>query len=830
MSLTHFVSETIEPYETDETYNVTNHDFLCALFGDNSGDIRPVIVSFSGNPQTVPKSSWFGQGWNPETSLTAEGKNNYFSLSTFRPDETGTYRRRKVQFHALYVVMLDDIGGKIEQERMTLPPSWMVETSPDNFQAGYILEEPIQEAKTADALVNAIIQAGLCDPGASGPTARLARLPVAANGKTDPAFQCRLHRWEPDLRYSLDDLVDGLALDMRSKERPKKKPKERTKQNHIGDEVFIPRPEENAVIAALITRGLYKFALGGGKHDITCPWVSEHTDGVDGGTAYWEPDDTYPIGGFKCLHGHCANRHVRDLIQYLNIEPSAARMKPKIRCIAGEIHRIADRAEQELSTPGFYYQRGGLIVTITTDPGTRETSVKDLSLPALTCALAGVAEWERFDCRTEDWVRIDPPTRVVSVLHDATGYRHLSVLNGIAHQPYLRADGTLVRDDKYDIATGMYGVFDSRKFNVPEKPTRQDAEKALELISSLLSEFSFAKENDKAAALSAILTATIRQSLPLAPMYHYRAPEIGSGKSFLCQITGAFATPRRSAPTTFPQDDEECRKMLLAELLRAPAVIEFDNLTTDLIAHKSLCTSLTSEYLTGRILGVSKTATVSTRTLFLSSGNNVGPIHDMTRRCLTITLDPSCETPASRTYKNPHVLSDLYREREKYVSAALTIIRAWIVAGRPQGDCHTLVSFNEWSEFCRQPLLWLGLPDPTEGMFTAMSDDPDRDTLGRLLQAWKYQFGTTPKMVRDAVNKAQESYTNELYEILTDIASDKQGINRRILGHWMRRNTNRIVDGLRFVPAGGSRSAAAYKVESVPSVLSDISNQKEKLS
>ena len=93
--------------------------------------------------------------------------------------------------------------------------------------------------------------------------------------------------------------------------------------------------------------------------------------------------------------------------------------------------------------------------------------------------------------------------------------------------------------------------------------------------------------------------------------------------------------------------------MLLAELLRSPAVIEFDNLTSDLVAHKSLCMALTSEFMSGRILGVSKIATVGTRVLFLSSGNNVSPVQDMTRRCVTIRLDPGCEMPSARNFKRP---------------------------------------------------------------------------------------------------------------------------------------------------------------------------------
>ncbi len=827
MSVTKFAPDAIEADKTDKTYTVSNHDFLAAIFCNDPGDTRPVTVSFAGNPQRALKSLWAGTSWNPDNPDLPLDCNNYFSLSAFRPDESGQYRRRKVQFNALHAVMLDDIGAKIDRDRLTLPPSWMLETSPGNYQAGYILNEPLQDVKQADALVNAIIQAGLCDPGASGPTARLARLPVGNNGKHDPAFPCRLEVWEPDLRYGVYDLVNGLSLDIRDTTRPKRERKERPARPDAGDEIFIPRPEENAVIGALKNKRLYKSPLGGDKHDMTCPWVSEHTDGIDGGTAYFEPNDVYPIGGFKCLHGHCAHRHVRDLLQYLGIETSAARMKPKIRSIGGEIHRIADRAEQELSQPGRYYQRGGLIVTITTDPGTRETYVKEISLPALTVALSSVAEWERYDSRTEDWVRIDPPARVVSVLHDATDYRHLPVLNGIAHQPYLRPDGTLSPHAGYDPVTGMYGVFAGKRFNIPENPSRQDAENALALISGLLSEFSFANETDGAAALSAILTAAIRPSLPLAPMYHVRAPQISSGKSFLCQIISTFASPRRSAPTSFPQDDEECRKLLLSELLRAPAVIEFDNLTSDLIAHKSLCTALTSEFLTGRILGVSKTATVSTRSLFLSSGNNVSPVQDMVRRCITINLDPGCENPASRTFKNPNLLSELGKRREEFVSAALTIIRAWIVAGRPESTCKSLASYGEWSELCRQPLLWLEQKDPTESLFKFMNEDPDRETLGRLLQAWKAAFGTTPRMVREAVNKATESLSfnphNELHEVLNDIASDRQGINRRILGHWIKRHANRIVDGLRFVPAGGSRSAAAWRVEFVQSVSSVLS-------
>ena len=420
---------------TEGTCAVGNGEFLLAVFGSEIAGARPVVVSFAGDPTKVPAKAWFGWPWQvePQAPISLpDSANNYFSLAVFRPDEAGQYRRQKARFDALHAVMLDDVGTKVAMDRLTLPPSWLIETSPGNHQAGYLLHEPLADGSAADRLMSAIVAAGLCDPGANGPRARLARLPVAVNGKHTPPFPCRLVGWQPELRYSIDELVAGLQLEMTPAGRPQRL-KSRAVQDRPrdGDPVWLPRPEENAVLVAIRAGGLYKAPLGDGKHDITCPWVQEHTGAADGGTAYFEPDDSWPIGGFKCLHGHCAQRHVRELLQFVGIEPGDAPMKPTIRVVAGEMNRVVDAGERELAHSGRHYQRGGLIVTVVTDPGTRETRVQDISPPALVRALFGAATWERFDVRAEDWVRIDPPARHAAVLFDSTSYHHLPVLNGL---------------------------------------------------------------------------------------------------------------------------------------------------------------------------------------------------------------------------------------------------------------------------------------------------------------------------------------------------------------------------------------------------------------
>lgn len=826
--LTDFTSTTTETEQTDKTDRPSNETFLREVFCGRLPENRPITVSFSGNPASVPSTSWAGEAWEggeEQPAFLPDQHNNYFSLASYRPDDKGSYRRQKKGFHALHAVMLDDVGTKVDRGRLTLQPSWLLETSPGNYQAGYLLQEPLTDSGMADRLMKAIINANLCDPGADGPQTRLARLPVGVNGKHDPSFPCRMEIWSPEVRYTIDKLVDGLQLDLRPPGRPQQTGSSSTQCPPTdGDPILIPGPDENAVLAALQDRGLYKRHLGDGKHDITCPWVNEHTDQVDGGTAYFEPDDSWPIGGFKCLHGHCAGRHIRELLTFLGVEISSARMKPTIRVMPGELNRIVDAAEKEMQKSGRYYQRGGLIVTIINDPGTDETKIQEAGLQGLVRALSGVAVWERYDARATRYVRIDPPARHATILHESMVYHHLPVLNGLTRQPFLRPDESLVSGAGYDGVTGLFGVFDSRLFSIPEEPSRRSAEEALAVLDGLLDEFSFSGNTDRAAALSAMLTAAIRPSLPLAPMFHVRAPVVGSGKSYLCRLISAFAGPQMSAPASFPAHDEECRKLLLAELLRSPAVIEFDNLTGDLLAHKSLCSALTADRISGRILGVSKTVTVGTRTLFLSSGNNVGPVQDMTRRCISIHLDPGCETPAHRRFTRPDLVRDVLKERGRYVSAALTIIRAWIVTGRPKANAPSLAGFGDWSDLCRQPLLWLGRPDPITSLLSAMSNDPDRELLGRLLIIWQQCFGSKPTMIREAVTHAAGPDGAELLEILAELAGERGEINRRRLGRWITRHAGRIVAGRRFVRASGNRSAEAWQVvvdESVSSVSSD---------
>ncbi len=800
---------------------VTNAEFVSAVFPQLPDGAFAAVCFKAGDPGV---GGWSASRANSVAEKLSAENNNFFGCSSFYPGDDGSFKARKMHFAAFHVLMLDDLGTKIPIDRLAdFELSWLIETSPGNYQGGIILSEPIRDGALAVRLLNAVIAAGLCDAGATGPLSRWARLPVAINGKpkhlaeTGVPFRCRLIKWRPEKRYTPIEIVDGLQLELAPAGQPKKEAKSAAdnprSMGNEADDVLTPKAAENPVVSALKARGLYKTPLGSGKHDVTCPWWQEHTDGLDTGAAYFEPDELYPLGGFCCQHSHRDKFQIRQLLEFLGICNAVARHKPVIRVVAGDLHRVVDAAEKELANRGRHYQYGGLIVSVSTDPTTGDPSIVPTSAPALTRELSIVATWEKYDGRMEDWVRCDPPTRHTAILYDLQSYRHLLPLAGVVRQPYFReSDGELITKAGYDKKSQRFGVFDPRQFEIPE-PTIEVARAALTLLEELLSEFHFVGHTDKAAALSAIFSAVVRPTLAYAPGFHVQAPVFGSGKTYLCELIGAFAGPAGNAKVSYPTSSEEATKVIQSLLLKSPAVIEFDDMDTDWIAHGAIKRMLTADQITDRILGISKTATVSTRTLFLGSGNNVGPVRDLLRRVLTIHIDPRCAIPATITYKGSPV-ETVRKQRGYYVAAVLTIILAWRQAGSPRADVENIVTFGgAWSNYCRHPLMWLGHPDPATALLEQVKHDPDADALAGLMAEWRIAFGSMPVTVRKAVDRAEKGFPNLLDAMREFPVEEKGEINRSKLGWQLKKNANRVVCGFEFQKATADGRAAWCVVE-----------------
>ena len=787
---------------------VSNHEFMAALFGESFGSATPLVCCKPGNPVS---GGYMPRAWPCPTAES--GLNWYFSPGLYEPDSNGQPRAKREHARSVYVICLDDVGTKVDMQVLdALAPTWLIETSPENYQAGYAFDQPVEDLDYVGELKQKLIENGLCDPGATGGVARWMRLPVGINGKEENGpngFRCRLARWEPTNRYSPAEIENAFL----------------SQPTQESGEAAKPAIESlNPVIDALMTNGQYIRPNGGRRHEIVCPWWEQHTDPTDTRSYYYEPSEKSPHGGFKCFHSHGSGLSIRDLLKHLNIAAKDVSIKPTVVVQPGRIVRVVTDAELALAKMGGIYNAHNMLCTVRQDASTGDVQVKPMSKDRLLLDASRAAIWERHK-QNGDVNVIDPPEKYIGILLEMGDYQHIPSLAGIARQPYFYGNYVFGSVEGYDPESRMFGAFRAIDYVVPHTPTVEQASKALDELNALLSEFKFQSPRDRDAVLAGIFTAVLRSSLPTSPMFHVRAPQIASGKSYLCNLIATFAGPGSPAVSAFPESQEECQKYLLSALLDAPAVVIFDNLTKDLLPYTSLCSALTEESIRGRILGLSKTAWVSTKTLFLSSGNNVGPVKDMTRRTIVIALDPQTELASARDFKlDP--LSMVRNQRSHYVSLVLTVVNAWQAAGRPMTSCRKLASYDRWSEMVRQPLMWLGVSDPAAGLYSAQENDPEKQMLLRLLLAWRQCFGSVPTMVREAVSYAQSGAANsgDLREVLEEVAERRGEINRRILGHLIARYEGRVVGGMRFERSFTKANAERWSVRTLSAEQSDVTN------
>lgn len=201
---------------SSELSQVSNADFVAAIFRILPERASALVCSKKGDPS---QGGWPAVSINRLHGTLPINANNYLNCASFIPSQDGLIKARKDNFAAGHFLMLDDVGSKVPLSRLAeFKPSWLIETSAGNYQAGIILDSPITDHGQLTQLLTTIINAGLCDPGATGPATRWVRLPQGINGKpkyispSGDAFRCRLVRWAPERRYTVSQIIEGLGL------------------------------------------------------------------------------------------------------------------------------------------------------------------------------------------------------------------------------------------------------------------------------------------------------------------------------------------------------------------------------------------------------------------------------------------------------------------------------------------------------------------------------------------------------------------------------------------------------------------------------------------
>ena len=131
------------------------------------------------------------------TQKMRKGEAWYINTASFIIDrfEEGRISASAANCEYVLFMMLDDIGTK--SKTPPLEPTWILETSPNNFQYGYAFSEQPSKGEFT-AAVKAIAQAGYTDAGATN-AVRNVRLPSSVNLKPGrDNFEARLVEFTPE--------------------------------------------------------------------------------------------------------------------------------------------------------------------------------------------------------------------------------------------------------------------------------------------------------------------------------------------------------------------------------------------------------------------------------------------------------------------------------------------------------------------------------------------------------------------------------------------------------------------------------------------------------
>ncbi|MGC8960204.1 MAG: bifunctional DNA primase/polymerase [Chloroflexia bacterium] len=497
--------------------------------------------------------------------------------------------------------------------------------------------------------------------------------------------------------------------------------------------------------------------------------------------------------------------------------PAGTSSLPVIEVTPGRLPLLATEGENALIRAGSpVYARGDLLQRPVIDEvdaadgrKTRIARLATLTPEALVDYLARSARWQRYNERAKGFVPTDPPLMVAKIILSRAGEWCLPRVAGVITTPTLRPDGTIFSEPGLDPATRLLLVSPPPLPPIPERPTRADAEAGLELLADLLAEFPFADEESRSVALSALITPVVRAALGAVPLHAATSPSAGTGKSYLFDLAAAIATGRWCPVIAAGDCDRaELEKRLGAAALAATPLLSLDNVN-GVLKSDLLCLLIERPLVDVRVLGLSRNVTVETRMTLFATGNNLALAGDLVRRCIRCRLDAQVERPELRRF-----IRDPYRtitaDRGRYIAAALTIVRAYIVAGKPD-QRPRLASFEAWSDLVRSALVWLGCADPVETMEAIREDDPERAELRAVVEAWAEAIGTgEPVTVADLIARAESKM--QLNEALMAVAGVRGGIDARRLGYWLRRQRGRMIGAWCIEAVGTTHGIARWKL------------------
>jgi hypothetical protein len=495
--------------------------------------------------------------------------------------------------------------------------------------------------------------------------------------------------------------------------------------------------------------------------------------------------------------------------------------------ISTEEHEVNDAAVAALTHDEGVYQRGGFLVRVVRDGSPAAKGIRRPFAPrieplppaTLRERLAANAQWKALRQTKTGPVEEPghPPAWCVAAVHARAHWPGIRHLEAVVDHPVLRPDGTLLDRPGYDPETGLLLEASAAQFPpIPDRPSWQDAVAARDLLLEVVADFPFEGEVHCAAWLAALLTPLAWFAFPgPAPLFLVDANVRAAGKGLLLDTIARIVTGDRFTIATYTADEDELRKRITSLVLVGDRLVLFDNLEGK-FGNAVLDAALTGTAWKDRMLGVNRMVEASLNITWYATGNNVAIAADTARRVCHLRLEAPQERPEERQgFRHPNLLDWVGQNRGQLLTAALTILRGYCEAGRPEQHLPAWGSFEGWSALVRAAVVWAGLPDPGETrQLLREQADVVGEHMATILECWERldpeRLGLTAAEVIHRLYKAPPpnppDFSTDLRDALEALLGSKP--DARSLGNKLRSYRRRVFAG-RFIDQAGAKNRAA---------------------
>jgi hypothetical protein len=241
-------------------------------------------------------------------------------------------------------------------------------------------------------------------------------------------------------------------------------------------------------------------------------------------------------------------------------------------------------------------------------------------------------------------------------------------------------------------------------------------------------------------------------------------------------------------------------------------MIQFDNVTTPL-GGGPLDSCLTcGRDVELRVLGRTEIRRLRWNAVVMATGNNIMLAGDTARRSLVARMETPLERPEERTgFAYPELIKHVTAHRGELVRAALIVLRAWYVAGKPPMECGSWGSFEAWAAIIPPAVVFAGGADPMLARAeTVGMDDPDKTALEAIIETWPkldtgggitisnalkalYPQGKRPEGPPDGLDGLREAL-----EHFDPKAKSPYAPQSKAIGYGFRRFQKRVIGGKRL--------------------------------